>query len=96
MILEVRKDLTDSVSTKVSQKGLRFMQETQATQTSNILYDLVSTLYHELETEQTCEAYILDSDQEGKPEVTSFFHDVQQDAHKHAERAKQLLGISSK
>ncbi len=40
----------------VSQKGLTFMQERQATSTSNTLYDLVSTLYHELQQEQTCEA----------------------------------------
>jgi hypothetical protein len=72
------------------------MQERQATGTSNTLYDLVSTLYHALEAEQTCEAYILDADQEGKPELASFFHEVKQDAHKHAERAKQLLGIRSK
>jgi hypothetical protein len=72
------------------------MQETQATGTSNTLYDLVSTLYHELQAEQTCESYILDADQEGKPEVTSFFYEVKQDAHKHAERAKELLGIRSK
>ena len=43
----------------VSQKGLTFMQERQATSTSNTLYDLVSTLYHELQQEQMCEAYIL-------------------------------------
>jgi hypothetical protein len=72
------------------------MQETQATGTSNTVYDLVSMLYHELESEQTCEAYILDSDQEGKPDLSSFFHEVQHDAHKHAERAKELLGIRSK
>ena len=80
----------------VSQKGLTSMQERQATSTSNTLYDLVSTLYHELQQEQTCDAYILDADQEGKPELTSFFHEVKQDAHKHSERAKQLLGISRK
>ena len=72
------------------------MQETQATGTSNIVYDLVSTLYHELQSEQTCEAYILDADEVGKPDITSFFHEVKRDAHKHAERAKQLLGISSR
>ena len=72
------------------------MQETQATSTSNTVYDLVSTLYNELQAEQTCEAYILDADQAGKSDCSSFFHEVQQDARKHADRAKQLLGISAK
>ncbi|GHO88070.1 hypothetical protein [Dictyobacter formicarum] len=72
------------------------MQETQSTSTSNTLFDLISTLYHELQAEQTCEAYMLDADQEGKSEISSFFGEVKQDAHKHADRAKQLLGISSK
>ena len=72
------------------------MQETQATETSNTVYDLVSTLYHELQSEQTCEAYILDADEARQSDLSAFFSEVKQDAHKHSERAKQLLGISRK
>jgi hypothetical protein len=72
------------------------MQETQATETSNTVYDLVSTLYHELQSEQTCEAYILDADEARQPDLSAFFSEVKQDARKHSERAKQLLGISRK
>lgn len=43
-----------------------------------------------------CTAYILDADEAGKPDLSAFFIEVKQDAHKHAERAKQLLGISPK
>jgi hypothetical protein len=60
------------------------------------LYDLVSTPHHELEPEQTCESYILDADEEGKADLSAFFAEVKLDAHKHAERAMQLLGISRK
>ncbi|HEX6479208.1 MAG TPA: hypothetical protein VF043_10215 [Ktedonobacteraceae bacterium] len=67
-----------------------------ATAPPNTTYDLVSTLYHELESEQTCESYILDADEAGKPDLSAFFAEVKQDSHKHAERAKQLLGISAK
>ena len=72
------------------------MQETQATETSNTVYDLVSTLYHALKAQQTCEAYILDADEAGQADLSAFFNEVKLDAHKHSERAKQLLGISRK
>jgi hypothetical protein len=69
---------------------------TSGTAAPNTVYDLVSTLYHELQQEQTCEAYILDADEAGKPDLSAFFIEVKQDAHKHADRAKELLGISPK
>ena len=72
------------------------MQETQATETSNTVYDLVSVLYHELQSQQTCEAYILDADEAGQADLSAFFNEVKMDARKHSERAKQLLGISRK
>lgn len=72
------------------------MQETQATETSNTVYDLVSVLYHELQSEQTCESYILDADEAGQADLSAFFSEVKMDAHKHSDRAKQLLGISRK
>ncbi|GHO45781.1 hypothetical protein [Ktedonospora formicarum] len=72
------------------------MQEKQETSTSNTNYDLISTLYHELQEEQTCAAYIRDAENEGKQDVASFFRNVQQDARKHCDQAKQLLGMSDR
>ena len=62
----------------------------------NTLYDLVSTLHREMESELECESYILDADEAGKADLSAFFAEVRQDAHKHAERAMQLLGVSRK
>lgn len=69
---------------------------TSGTAAPNTVYDMVSVLYHSLQEEQTVEAYILDADEAGKPDLSAFFIEVKQDAHKHADRAKQLLGISPK
>ncbi len=67
------------------------MQEQKQTNTSNAYYDLVSTLYHALETAQTSTAYIQDAQQSGNQELVSFFKQVQQDANRQADQAKQLL-----
>jgi len=68
------------------------MQERQQTNTGNAYYDLVSTLYHALETAQTSSTYIQDAQQSGNQELVSFFQQVQQDANRQANQAKQLLG----
>jgi pyrroloquinoline quinone (PQQ) biosynthesis protein C len=67
------------------------MQEKQQTTTSNIIYDLSSVLYHELQAAQTCSSYIQDAEQAGQQELASFLRQVQQDANKHAEHARRLL-----
>ena len=58
---------------------------------SNRLYNLVSVLYHALQSAQTCACYIQDAEQAGKSELASFFRDVQQENNKQAERARRLL-----
>ncbi|QBD78711.1 hypothetical protein EPA93_23100 [Ktedonosporobacter rubrisoli] len=67
------------------------MQEPQTTTISNAYYDLVSVLYHALESAQTSNSYLRDAQQSGQQELVQFFRDVQQDYNKHANRAKQLL-----
>ena len=67
------------------------MQETQQTTTSNVVYDLSSVLYHALQSAQTCACYVQDAEQAGKPELATFFRDVQQETNKQAERARRLL-----
>lgn len=68
------------------------MQEQKQTTTSNAYYDLVSVLYHALETAQTSTTYIQDAQQSGNQELVSFFQQVQQDANRQAKQAKQPLG----
>lgn len=67
------------------------MQEKQQTRTSNIVYDLSSVLYHQLQAAQASAAYIEDAKQEGQQELVSFLQQVQEDANKHAEQARRLL-----
>ena len=67
------------------------MQENQQTTTNNIVYDLSSVLYHELQAAQNCAAYIKDAEQAGQQDLASFLRQVQQDSNTHAEHARQLL-----
>ena len=61
------------------------------TSASNIVYDLVSALYHELETASTVEQYIRDAQQAGDTELVTFFQKVLQDHRQCAQQAQQLL-----
>lgn len=67
------------------------MQEQQHTTTSNVIYDLSSVLYHELQAAQSSSAYIQDAEQANQQELASFLREVQQDANKHAQNARKLL-----
>jgi hypothetical protein len=80
------------------QQEARAMQETQqtASSNSNTYYDLVSVLYHALQTEQSSATYVQDAQQSGNQDLAQFFGEVHQNASLQADRAKQLLGrISS-
>jgi hypothetical protein len=72
-------------------KEQKSMQEQQTTTVSNTYYDLVSVLYHALETAQTMSAYIQDAQQSGNQDLANFFREVQQTANSQANRARQLL-----
>ena len=67
------------------------MQERQQTTTSDVYYDLVSVLYHALQSAQTSAAYIQDAEQAGQQQVVMFFRQLQQDANSQAEQARRLL-----
>ena len=77
------------------QQGARPLQEPQQTSTINTYYDLVSILYHALEAEQTSATYVQDAQQSGDQDLIKFFGDVQQDASRQANRAKELIGRTS-
>lgn len=56
---------------------------------SDPTYDIVSVLYHCLESAYTCEQYIQDA--QGDQELTQFFQQCVQSNRQAAEKAKQLL-----
>lgn len=60
-----------------------------ATGTSDKHYNLVSVLYHALQSGDTIQAYIDDAG--GDQELADFFRGVQDQDRQRAEQAKQLL-----
>ncbi len=61
------------------------------TGTRDVIYDLVSVLYHALQGAETYDQYIKDAQQRGAPDLVQFLHDTKEEEHRRAERAKQLL-----
>lgn len=61
------------------------------TGTRDIVYNLVSTIYHTLQGAETEATYIADAQQEGDEELVQFFTDIKNENQKRADRAKQLL-----
>jgi hypothetical protein len=59
---------------------------------SNEQYNLVSVMYHSLQSAAVCDLYIQDADQSGDQELTNFFQQVKEQACKQADQAKQLMG----
>jgi hypothetical protein len=59
------------------------------TGTSDRSYNLVSILYHSLQSAETCEQYIRDASDD--TELCQFFRDVQEQNRELADRAKLLL-----
>jgi len=67
-----------------------------ATGTPNFVFDLVSVLYHSLESGSTLQQYIQDAQQAGNNELVQFFQQIQQQDKQRAQQAQQILGkISS-
>jgi rubrerythrin len=55
-------------------------------------YNLVSILYHALQGAETYDTYISDAEGAGDQELAQFFRQVQEEEHRRAARAKELLG----
>ena len=72
------------------------MQQSPQTTTSNTYYNLVSVLYHALESAQTSAAYIQDAQQSGDQQLAQFFQSVQQTANQKAQQAQQMLARYSR
>jgi hypothetical protein len=55
------------------------------------VFDLVSVLYHTLESGMTNQKYLQDAQQAGNNDLMHFFQQVQQEDRQRAQRAQQLL-----
>ena len=65
--------------------------EQQMTSVSNQYYNLVSVLYHALQSSQTSAEYIKDAEKSGNQQLAQFLRQVQQEDSNRAQQAKQLL-----
>jgi rubrerythrin len=63
----------------------------QTTGTGDVVYDLVSVLYHSLQGAEIYEEFATDADEAGDQELAQFFRDVQKEERSRADRAKQFL-----
>jgi len=63
--------------------------EPQQTSISNQYYDLVSVLYHALESAQNAATYVRDA--QGDQQLSQFFQQVQQQNNAVAQQAQQLI-----
>lgn len=61
------------------------------TGTNNEQYDLISVIYHVLESAVTYEQYIEDAKAANDNELAAFFEELKQNHCQTAEKAKQLL-----
>jgi hypothetical protein len=67
-----------------------------ATGTPNFVFDLVSVLYHSLESGSKIQQYLQDAQQSGNNDLVQFFQQVQQQDKQRAQQAQQILSkISS-
>ena len=80
--------MSSGIGTTAKQTGMTGQSSTGA---SNVVYDIVSLLYHELEAGATTELYIRDAQQAGDNELVQFFQKVLQEHRQCAVQAQQLL-----
>jgi len=58
---------------------------------SNVEYDLISVLYHELQGNETLARYEQDAREVGDNEAAQFFHDVRESNKEFVNRGRNLL-----
>lgn len=66
-------------------------QSTGNTGTKDETFNLVSILYHSLQSAETIDKYIENSGQNGGGDLEAFFRQTKEENSRCAERAKQLL-----
>ncbi|AFZ36420.1 hypothetical protein Sta7437_2901 [Stanieria cyanosphaera PCC 7437] len=67
------------------------MQGQSNTGTTDQDYNLISVLYHALQSAAVCDTYMEDAEQAGDRELTEFFQQVKEQNCEQAERAKKLM-----
>lgn len=67
------------------------MKRECTTGTTNEHYDLISVIYHSLQSAAVCDMYIQDAEQSGDNELTQFFQKVKEQSCQQADQAKQLM-----
>lgn len=65
--------------------------QTQQPCVNNPDYDLISTMYHALKSEQVYSDYIRDAQATGDQDLVNFFQQLRQQCDQSADQARQLL-----
>jgi hypothetical protein len=65
--------------------------ESGETGTPDVAYDLISVLYHSLESAETCQRYLSDAQRAEEDELADFFRQAVDQNRALAEQAKTLL-----
>lgn len=82
---------SSGTGTTAGQTGTTGASGQSGTGASNLVYDVVSMLYHALDGGASIEQYIRDAQQAGDNELVQFFQKSQQDYRQCAQQAEQLL-----
>ena len=61
------------------------------TGTANEHYNLISVIYHSLQSATACDTYIQDADSSGDRELSQFFQQVKEQNTQQAEQAKKMM-----
>lgn len=72
------------------------MESSGKTNVSDKSYDLISVLYHALQSAETIDQYIQDAKEAGDQELALFFTEIKEQDLDRAERAKALLRVRMK
>jgi rubrerythrin len=67
------------------------MSDEQASGTHDTTFDLVSALYHAAQGATASQTYAQDAEAASDQDLAAFFHEVQQQNQRLADRAKELL-----
>lgn len=67
------------------------MSEVPSTGTTNVVYNLVSVIYHALQGAETYNEYVRDAEQSNDSEAADLFREVQQQNKRVADQAERLL-----
>ena len=68
------------------------MSTTETTGTRDVVYDLISVIYHALQGAETYQMYEQDAENAGDRAAGALFHDAHEANRQFADRAKTLLG----